>query len=473
MSSNRSLIVAIVAVVVAGCTTNTVQLDYAAGNIEAAKYTDVRPIDTVIVFDYRKNDPHWLGAIRGGFGNPLKKLTTEEAVSEVVQDAFESALQARGIPSEGADPFTMRINLIRFDSSQYVRREAHANVTVMLEGSDGESEWTESFQSDVIQGSMVALDTGIFASVEDLRKVALQALNEVIDQALNDPGFIDTLKRTTSAAAGAASASSVAVSKPKQESKQNTTADGKTVAETLAALKLLHDQGVLSDKDYMQKQREIINEHTRKTQASLAGDESLTTASSSPRQEGSPSGATAAATVTATTAETGAVVGVTAADAHEQFESAPLNVAIFPFGTARPSWQNALLTESEVVETLMAYIQGKEHLSVVYSYFDDRSQPTIDAQKLWQGNAVKKMPHISNVVSLGKKLGADVVLMVWHLPKSYGQTTWHYSDIDLYVIAVHSQKSYSQHGIADDAVHLVDASFSTLKEDSDVISAGQ
>jgi hypothetical protein len=70
---------------------------------------------------------------------------------------------------------------------------------------------------------MFALDAGIFGSVEDLRKVALQALNEVIDQALNDPGFIDTLKRTTSAAAGAASASSIAVSKPKQESKQNTT----------------------------------------------------------------------------------------------------------------------------------------------------------------------------------------------------------------------------------------------------------
>ncbi len=223
MSANRSLIVAMVAVVVAGCSTNTVQLDYIAGNIEANKYTDVRPIDTVIVFDYRKNDPHWLGAIRGGFGNPLKKLTTEKAVSEVVQDAFESALQARGIPSEGADPFTMRINLVRFDCSQYVRREAHANVTVMLEGSDGESEWTESFQSDVIQGSAFALDTAIFADVEDLRVVALQALNEVIDQALDDPGFIDTLKRTTSAAAGAASASSIAVSKPKQESKQNTT----------------------------------------------------------------------------------------------------------------------------------------------------------------------------------------------------------------------------------------------------------
>ena len=75
----------------------------------------------------------------------LKTLTTEEAVSEVVQGAFEGALQARGIPSEGADPFTMRINLVRFDCSQYVRREAHANVAVMLEGSDGETDrWIES-----------------------------------------------------------------------------------------------------------------------------------------------------------------------------------------------------------------------------------------------------------------------------------------------------------------------------------------
>ena len=39
------------------------------GNIEAAEYIDVRPIDSVIVFDHRSNDPHWLGAIRGGFGN--------------------------------------------------------------------------------------------------------------------------------------------------------------------------------------------------------------------------------------------------------------------------------------------------------------------------------------------------------------------------------------------------------------------
>ena len=76
---------------------------------------------------------------------------------------------------------------------------------------------------------------------------------------------------TTSTAPVAASVPAVAASKPKQKSEQNTTADGKTVAETLAALKVLHEQGVLSDEEYMRKQREAINEHTRPIQENLQG----------------------------------------------------------------------------------------------------------------------------------------------------------------------------------------------------------
>jgi hypothetical protein len=410
-----------VAVVVAGCTTNTVQLDYTAGNIEAAKYTDVRPIDTVIVFDYRKNDPHWLGAIRGGFGNPLKKLTTKEAVSEVVQDAFESALQARGIPSEGADPFTMRINLVRFDSSQYVRREAHANVTVMLEGSDGDTEWTESFQSDVIQGSMFALDAGIFGSVEDLRKVALQALNEVIDQALNDPGFIDTLERTTSAAAGAASASSVAVSKPKQESKQNTTADGKAVAETLAALTLLHDQGVLSDKDYMQKQREIINEHTRKTQASLGGDV--------PPDSGAEAN----------------MSGVGSSTTIEPTSEKHFRVALFPM----VSNTRSTFGGNDVVLTDYAheYIRTHPDMALVFSAYDVRADwdAAGTVADVWTGGFTQKIPDESSVVSGTKRVGANVALLFAYKRRTSG---WYGNDfvVEVYVMDIEKRKTYKLQG---------------------------
>ncbi|MEE9267504.1 MAG: YajG family lipoprotein, partial [Gammaproteobacteria bacterium] len=79
-------------------------------------------------------------------------------------------------------------------------------------------------------------------------------------ECLAAPALTTSAAAAAAAAAGAASAPSVAVGKPKQESKRKSkryaTADGKAVAETLAALKALHGQGVLSDEEYMRKQRE-------------------------------------------------------------------------------------------------------------------------------------------------------------------------------------------------------------------------
>lgn len=47
-------------------------------------------------FDSMGIDATWLGAIRGGYGNPLKNLESNVPVSQLVQDAFSSALKARG-----------------------------------------------------------------------------------------------------------------------------------------------------------------------------------------------------------------------------------------------------------------------------------------------------------------------------------------------------------------------------------------
>ena len=74
-------------------------------HIESVKYqpTDLVPtsasgeISAVVgtFADDRGTDANWLGAIRGGYGNPLKKLYTDRPVSEVVEQAFFDALKAR------------------------------------------------------------------------------------------------------------------------------------------------------------------------------------------------------------------------------------------------------------------------------------------------------------------------------------------------------------------------------------------
>ncbi len=66
-----------------------------------------------------------------------------------------------------------------------------------------------------------------------------------------------------------ASSSQKQASKARSGRKIYARAEGEAVAASLAALKIQHLQGVLSDEEYMQKQREIINEYTRKTRANL------------------------------------------------------------------------------------------------------------------------------------------------------------------------------------------------------------
>ena len=67
----------------------------------------------------------------------------------------------------------------------------------------------------------------------------------------------------------------VAMKKP-IESAQTASVDDSacatSIVDCLEDLKLQHEKGELSDKEYMKRQREIVNEHTRKTRANLPGD---------------------------------------------------------------------------------------------------------------------------------------------------------------------------------------------------------
>jgi len=64
-----------------------------------------RPVVAVMqVTDRREDgreDPNWIGTIRGGFGNPNKRL--EAPVPEVVRQAFVDALRARGLLAPAAE----------------------------------------------------------------------------------------------------------------------------------------------------------------------------------------------------------------------------------------------------------------------------------------------------------------------------------------------------------------------------------
>lgn len=142
--------------------------------------------------DRRGEAPTYLGTIRGGFGNPVKTLETPRPVAEVVRQAYADGLAARGLLAAGpAAPYLLSGTIDEFYADRYVRSESTARILVTLveTGSGRTVVAQRPFAAQVVRGSVLALNNGVFASVEGLRDVAADALREAVDKTLADPAF--------------------------------------------------------------------------------------------------------------------------------------------------------------------------------------------------------------------------------------------------------------------------------------------
>jgi hypothetical protein len=74
----------------------------------------------------------------------------------------------------------------KFECSQYVRREATIELELTVLDANGQTKFTRSYRTNNVDGSMLTLSTGVFASIEDLRVVMERTLRETVDKALDD-----------------------------------------------------------------------------------------------------------------------------------------------------------------------------------------------------------------------------------------------------------------------------------------------
>jgi uncharacterized lipoprotein YajG len=143
-----------------------------------------------------REDPRWLGTIRGGYGNPLKALAANRPVDEVVRQAVNDALAARGWLAGESAPVEVLVNIVQFDANRYVRMEATSALEVTLrDRATGSVLWQGSERVYNVQGSLLAVDTGVFASPDALHALMLRTMNESIDRLLAQPGFVAALGR--------------------------------------------------------------------------------------------------------------------------------------------------------------------------------------------------------------------------------------------------------------------------------------
>lgn len=168
------------------CGTTSVGLKYAPPETVTKSRPAAQPVLVGTFTDSRNEPPTWLGAIRGALGNPIKKLESDKPVSELVAAAFADGLRARGVTLEQASSKGRLLGVIKqLDCNHVMRRSANAEIELRVVGSSGETRLTKTFTASKIDGSVLS-NSGVFASVEDLRAVLEATLREVVDKALDD-----------------------------------------------------------------------------------------------------------------------------------------------------------------------------------------------------------------------------------------------------------------------------------------------
>ena len=188
MQSLKIIAVSALAMLAAACSTTAVSLRYDPSTLAATAPKGPAVVGLTVV-DNRQLDPRQLGAIRGGMGQPLKTLELDHPVGDVVRDAVLAGLTARGLATADKPKFQMTVTVDKLDCSQLVRREAHVLLRVQVIDLSGvHPPYTKTVQANVVDGGSLT-DTGILASTDDLRKTANDALQDAVNQLLDDQAF--------------------------------------------------------------------------------------------------------------------------------------------------------------------------------------------------------------------------------------------------------------------------------------------
>jgi len=226
---------AIVFLLLAACSTTQTKLSYSQITPSDKFSPDTQSLSLGTFSDQRGETSTWFGAIRGGFGNPLKVLESDRPIASIVQDAFASGLRARGLNPASSSSMQMSGVIHKLECSQYVRRESTVDIEIILtDTKTGQQKFKQTYNTYNEVGSLVSVQTGIFASVDDLRVVAEKALSQTVDKALDDSAFRAALLGIGEAKGG-------------------------SVSERLGELEKLRKDGLINEQEYETKRQAILN----------------------------------------------------------------------------------------------------------------------------------------------------------------------------------------------------------------------
>lgn len=130
------------------------------------------------------------GTIRGGFGQPVRRMDAPGPVGDVVAGAVRDGLAARGLLApEGRGALELRVRVADFEASQLRRTEAEVELDgALVRRADGAVVWRGRGEADPIVSGR-GRPQGIAADPGDLRNTTIRAMSAAVDALLDDPGF--------------------------------------------------------------------------------------------------------------------------------------------------------------------------------------------------------------------------------------------------------------------------------------------
>lgn len=137
------------------------------------------------------DDPLRYGTVRGGYGNPLKKLYTEKTISEDVYDMFEQALITRGCVVDEKSSFLLKPEVIILGADYLMLRDARCKFIYTLT-TDSKS---VIYQNEAAKQNIeMTIGAGIFADVEHFKNYIDVTVSQCVDIAVDDQNLWKALK---------------------------------------------------------------------------------------------------------------------------------------------------------------------------------------------------------------------------------------------------------------------------------------
>lgn len=190
----RTFLLSLITLLLTACGTTQVGLQYGSAPT-AARIDSAVPVSVGTFVDQRGEPANWIGAIRGGFGNPLKTIETSQPVDKLVESAFAAGLKARGAQI-ASGPTNVQVSGVvkKLFCNQVVQREASVEVELtVVNASTRQPVFARTYAATNLESA--GFSTGVFAAPEDLRALTERTLREVVDKALDDTSFRQALRQ--------------------------------------------------------------------------------------------------------------------------------------------------------------------------------------------------------------------------------------------------------------------------------------